>query len=252
MSSLLQISGELPQDHLPCQFARPDQQRHDSRKSGVNSTYGLVLSVGAVDSPSDGSGLTGSGVRRGTSVGSGVGVASGSALSDGASVAGAGVAGAAVAGACVAGACVAGASVVTGACVSGIGVRLPAVRAAETTRALPAAASEAITRPKAVANAAIGRITRLRRPGGGPSAPQPGRAARCVPQDLPAPQGLGWPGVLRRSPEGRLSRLNMRSSWSGVPEQQKRAPTLREGRAQRAPKYRCRRSYMYKEPSLKK
>jgi len=117
-----------------------------------------VLSVGAVDSPSDGSGLTGSGVRRGTSVGSGVGVASGSALSDGASVAGAGVAGgvvgASVAG-CEAGACVVGAVA---------GARLPAVRAAETTKALPAAASEAITRPKAVANAATGRITRVRTP----------------------------------------------------------------------------------------
>ena len=121
-----------------------------------------MLSVGAVDSPSDGLGLTGAGVRRGTSVGSGVGVASGAALSDGASVAGAGVAGAAVAGASVAGACVAGASVVTGACVSGVGVRLPAVRAAETTRALPAAASEAITKPKAVAKAATGRKTRVK------------------------------------------------------------------------------------------
>ena len=123
-----------------------------------------MLSVGAVDSPSDGSGLTGSGVRRGTSVGSGVGVASGSALSDGASVAGAGVAGGVVAGACVAGASVAGCE--AGACVVGAvaGVRLPAVRAAETTKALPAAASEAITRPKAVANAATGRITRARTP----------------------------------------------------------------------------------------
>jgi len=69
----------------------------------------------------------------------------------------------------VAGACVAGAAVVIGACVagawvSGVGVRLPAVRAAETTRALPAAAIEAITTPKAVAKAATGRIARTKTP----------------------------------------------------------------------------------------
>ena len=43
-------------------------------------------------------------------------------------------------------------------------MRLPAVRAAETTKALPAAASEAITRPKAVAKAATGRIARVKTP----------------------------------------------------------------------------------------
>ena len=107
--------------------------------------------------PSDGSGLTGSGVRRGTSAGSGVGVAAGTALSVGASVAGVGVAGDEVAGACVAGAWVAGWE--AGVWVAG--VRPPAVRAAETTRALPAAAREAITMPKAVAKAATGRNTRV-------------------------------------------------------------------------------------------
>jgi len=43
-------------------------------------------------------------------------------------------------------------------------VRLPAVRAAETTRAPPAAAIEAITTPKAVAKAATGRSTRVKTP----------------------------------------------------------------------------------------
>ena len=125
-----------------------------------------MLSVGAVDSPSDGSGLTGSGVRRGTSVGSGVGVASGTALSDGASEAGAGV-GAGVAGASVAGASVAGAPVSVGAALGIgelLGVRVPAVSAAETTNAPPAAAREAMTRPNAVANAVTGRMTRANTP----------------------------------------------------------------------------------------
>jgi len=82
----------------------------------------------------------------------------------------AGASGTSVAGASVAGACVAGASVVTGASlvagasVAGSGVRLPAVRAAETTRAPPAAAIEAITTPKAVAKAATGRKTRANTP----------------------------------------------------------------------------------------
>lgn len=80
-------------------------------------------------------------------------------------VAGAAVAGASVAGASVAGACVAGASVVTGACVagalvSGAGVRFPAVSAAETTRAPPAATSEAKTTLKAAAKLATGRNVR--------------------------------------------------------------------------------------------
>ncbi|MEI7993070.1 MAG: hypothetical protein WCH93_11675 [Actinomycetota bacterium] len=70
--------------------------------------------------------------------------------------------GVAVAGTSVAGAAVAGASVVIGAAVAGSGVRLPAVRAAETTRALPAAAREAMTMPKTLAKAATGRNTRVK------------------------------------------------------------------------------------------
>ena len=43
-------------------------------------------------------------------------------------------------------------------------MRFPAVSAAETTSAPPAAANEAITMPKAVAKAATGRITRVKTP----------------------------------------------------------------------------------------
>ena len=89
-------------------------------------------------------------------------MASGTELSVGASVAGVGVAGVSVAGACVAGASVAGCE--AGVWVAGAGVRFPAVSAAETTRAPPAAASEAITTPKAVAKAATGRMTRAVKP----------------------------------------------------------------------------------------
>ena len=46
----------------------------------------------------------------------------------------------------------------------GAGVRLPAVKAAETTSAPPAAMSDPITRPNAVAKAAIGRIARAKTP----------------------------------------------------------------------------------------
>ena len=158
MSSLLQISGELPQDHLPCQFARPTRQRHDSRQVGVNSTYGLVLSVGAVDSPSDGSGLTGSGVRRGNS-GVGVGVGAGAAGTAGTSVAGASVAGASVDGVfTVAGASVAGAS------GDGVAVRLPAVSWVPTTRPIPVTATTPTTRMNEVAAAVSGRSTRAKTP----------------------------------------------------------------------------------------
>lgn len=87
-------------------------------------------------------------------------MAAGVKVSDGASVAGAGVAGAWVAGVVTAGCSV----VVVGTEVASVGVRLPAVSAAETTRAPPAAASEAITRPKAVVNAATGRRRRLKTP----------------------------------------------------------------------------------------
>ena len=48
--------------------------------------------------------------------------------------------------------------------MAGVGVRLPAVRAAETTRAPPAAAREATTMPKAVAKATTGRARRAMTP----------------------------------------------------------------------------------------
>ena len=121
-------------------------------------------SVGAVESPPDGAGLTGSGVRRGRSVGSGVGVDTGSALSPGAAVAGASVAGADVAPGLVVGLLTAGVAVAGGWVPVGVGVRFPAVSAAETTRAPPAAAKTPIIRTKAVAKAAAGRARRTRRP----------------------------------------------------------------------------------------
>jgi len=119
--------------------------------------YGVVRSEAAgVTSPA-GVGLTGSGVRRGRSVGAGVAV--GAAL--GAGVAGVGVGawvGAGV-GAGVAGVVV-GADVVD----STTGFTFEAI-AAETTRAPPAAAMVTKTTAKAVAAAARGRVRRATRVG---------------------------------------------------------------------------------------
>ena len=147
----------MPQSQLPRHFARPTRQRHESRRVGVKYRYGVVRSEAAgVTSPA-GVGLTGSGVRRGRSVGAGVAVGA---------VLGAGVAGAWVGAGvgAVLGAGVAG--VVVGAAVvdSTTGFTFEAI-AAETTKAPPAAAMVTKTTAKAVAAAANGRMTRATRVG---------------------------------------------------------------------------------------
>ena len=83
----------MPRSQLPRHFARPARQRHESRREGVTYRYGVVLSEAAGDSSPAGVGLTGSGVRRGRSVGAGVGVGAsvGAGVAVGVGVAGAGV-----------------------------------------------------------------------------------------------------------------------------------------------------------------
>jgi hypothetical protein len=157
----------MPQVHLPCHSARPDQQRHDSRRPGVKSSYGLVLSAGAVDSPSDGSGLTGSGVRRGTSVGSGVAVGVGSGDPVGWAVGAAvGSAEGSLVGASVAGAVELGSTDGSdeGSGRSLAGGLIRVVITAATTKAVPIVTMKATAAPNAVTKAAAGRSIRATMP----------------------------------------------------------------------------------------
>lgn len=154
----------MPRSQLPRHFARPARQRHESRREGVTYRYGVVLSEAAGDSSPAGVGLTGSGVRRGRSVGAGVGVGAsvgaGVAVGVGAGVSGAGVGvGFGVAGAGVAG-CAVGAAV--GASATGL---TRETIAALTTKAPPAAAMVTRTMVKAVVAAATGRMTRAKSDG---------------------------------------------------------------------------------------
>jgi hypothetical protein len=149
----------MPRSQLPRHFARPTRQRHESRREGVKHRYGVVLSEAAGDSSPAGVGLTGSGVRRGRSVGAGVGVGAsvGAGVAVGVGVAGAGVGvGFGVAGAGVAG-CAVGAAV--GASATGL---TRETIAALTTKAPPAAAMVTRTMVKAVVAAATGRMTRAK------------------------------------------------------------------------------------------
>jgi hypothetical protein len=152
----------MPRSQLPRHFARPARQRHESRREGVEYRYGVVLSEAAGDSSPAGVGLTGSGVRRGRSVGAGVGVGAsvGAGVAVGVGVAGAGVGvGFGVAGAGVAG-CAVGAAV--GASATGL---TRETIAALTTKAPPAAAMVTRTMVKAVVAAATGRMTRAKSDG---------------------------------------------------------------------------------------
>lgn len=123
-----------------------------------------MLSEAAGDSSPAGVGLTGSGVRRGRSVGTGVAVGAsvGAGVGVGAGVAGAGVA---VGFGFGVGATV-GAGVVVG--TTGVDSAIGFTRdtiAALTTKAPPAAAMVTSTMVKAVVAAATGRMTRAKRLG---------------------------------------------------------------------------------------
>ena len=135
-----------------------------SRRVGAKDRYGVVLSEAAGDSSPAGVGPTGSGVRRGRSVGAGVAVGAsvGAGVGVGAGVAGVGV-GAGV-GFGASGVGVAGCTVGAAVGDSAIGLTRDTI-AALTTRAPPAAAMVTRTMVKAVVAAAIGRMTRANRLG---------------------------------------------------------------------------------------
>lgn len=122
----------------------------------LNSCYGLVPPGAAVDVSPDGVGLAGSGVRRGRSVGAGVGVGAAEA---GASLAAGSVAGAVgfgVAGVVTTG----GFGVAVDASIDWVGMGSLLRQAAPTMRALPVNTTKASTVTKVLAAAMNGRMAR--------------------------------------------------------------------------------------------
>ena len=153
MSSLLPSSrGNAPDTHYRAISHDPLNNGTTAAEKVLNSSYGLVLPGLAVDVSPDGVGLAGSGVRRGRSVGAGVGVGAaeaGASLAPG--VEGVLVAGAGIAEEGVAGVGVAGALVGAGASTVWVGSGSLLRQAAPTRRALPLITTKASTTPNEAA-----------------------------------------------------------------------------------------------------